>query len=85
MNNVDNFKNLLHTFGFIIPKDAEFYTVKEKDENYEKIGMKVGEYTHSCHVDTTDFYILLFFNEKTNNVYLKEYIGGLWDLKKVEI
>lgn len=42
--------------GIVIPNDAEFYQVVKDG----RIGMKVGAYTHSCHVDTSDFVVLLF-------------------------
>lgn len=46
----------LSSRGIMVPNDAEFYRVVKDD----RIGMKVGSYTHSCHIDTSDFVVLLF-------------------------
>lgn len=82
MINLDKFKILLDTFGYVIPKNAEFYLVQYHDENKNKIGMKVGGFTHSCHLGGTDFIILFFMDEKINNYHIKEY-SDLWDIEKI--
>lgn len=48
-------------FGYEIPKGAEFYKVSEhaSKRGHSCYGMKVGQYTHSCHIDTTDLTVLL--------------------------
>lgn len=46
----------LNSRGIIVPINSEFYRVVKDG----RIGMKVGAYTHSCHVDTSDFVVLLF-------------------------
>lgn len=51
-----DFKKELSSRGIIVPIGAEFYRVVKDG----RIGMKVGEYTHSCHIDTMDFVVLLF-------------------------
>ena len=43
--------------GYIINRETEFY---KTFDNLEMIGMKVGQYSHSCHVDSSDFVVLLF-------------------------
>lgn len=43
--------------GYIVNNEAEFY---KTFDNPERIGMKVGQYSHSCHVDSSDFVVLLF-------------------------
>lgn len=40
----------------------KFYITKDF-----KCGVKVGGYTHSCHVDTTDYIILLFEDVKVED------------------
>lgn len=66
-NDLEKFKRCLKSFGFIIPKDAEFYKTEKNG-----IGMKVGHYVHSCHVDTTDIYVLLHIDED-GKTKVKEY------------
>lgn len=53
---VSGLKKELRSRGFIIPTDAEFYIVGKTG----RVGMKVGGYTHSCHVETTDIVVLFF-------------------------
>ncbi len=58
----------LQSKGYVIPDKAEFY----KDRN-GNVGMKVGEYIHSCHVDTTDILILLIgINTENRDPYIRE-------------
>jgi hypothetical protein len=50
-----------HQYGYIIPKGAEFYKINAmaSKRGHTCYGMKVGEYTHSCHIDTTECVVLL--------------------------
>ncbi len=73
---LEKFKTTMHNFGFIIPKDAEFY--KNVDG---VVGMKVGGYTHNCHVESSDV-VILFHIDENNNHRLEEY-WGCWDLVKI--
>lgn len=47
-------------FGYTVPPGAKIWRVHprgdKKDGGY---GMEVGRYEHSCHIDTTDFIVLL--------------------------
>ncbi len=47
-------KNELILRGFIIPEKARFFQTK-----INGIGMLVGEYCHSCHVEGSNIQILL--------------------------
>jgi len=49
-------KKQLSSHGIVVPVGAEFYLVVKDG----RLGMKVGSYTHSCHIETSDFVILLF-------------------------
>lgn len=52
------------TRGFWFRGKKEFYKVKPNSYSGTtkngKIGQKIGEYLHSCHVDCTDYIVLLF-------------------------
>lgn len=74
---LEKFKHNLNTFGFLIPEFAEFYKVTENG----KIGMKVGGFTHSCHVESSDV-IILFHMDEDSNHFIQEY-WGCWDLEKI--
>lgn len=49
-------------FGYIVPKNAVFWKVMAPDDGFGGYGMEVGQYTHSCHIDTTDLKVLLVVN-----------------------
>jgi hypothetical protein len=55
-------------FGFEVPKGAEFYKISEfaTKRGHACYGMKVGAYVHSCHIDTTDFIVLLIVDGLDN-------------------
>lgn len=71
-------------WGFIVPKDAEFYKVSasapaHRDEvGHICFGMKVGEYTHSCHIDTMELTVLLIVDGRENWV---ESFADMWITK----
>jgi hypothetical protein len=78
MTKLQEFKRDLETFGYIVPENAEFYIVKTNDKNQGKIGMKVGNYSHSCHIEQTDFVILFFIDGYKS--FIKEY-SDLWEIE----
>lgn len=45
-------------FGYEVPKGAKIWKIAD-DNHAGAYGMEVGGYTHSCHIDTTDFKVLL--------------------------
>lgn len=59
--NLEKFKNDLQTRGYLIHNHEFYFHI-----HTSRIGMKVGEFTHSCHVDTTDFYVILFLDSQFN-------------------
>lgn len=47
-------------FGYTVPKGAKIWRVHPRGDNRDGgYGMEVGAYEHSCHIDTTDFKVLL--------------------------
>lgn len=46
--------------GYSIPSNSKFWRIQSGDYR-GCYGYQVGQYTHSCHIDTTDF-IVLFVN-----------------------
>ena len=45
-------------YGYIIPTTSKFWRIRS-GVHRGCYGYQVGRYTHSCHVDTTDFIVLL--------------------------
>ena len=60
----------LTRFGFYVPVNAKFF--RFDDKGVPSYGMKVGEYTHSCCIDTTDYIVLLVVKDK--QTYVKEIV-----------
>ncbi len=57
---LEQFKKNLNDYGFTIQKDAKFWEVHSVGPHNGMVGMEVGRYEHSCHVDTTEIVVLLF-------------------------
>ena len=57
-----------------------FWEVKASGPYNKMIGMEVGRYEHSCHVDTTEIIVLLFINNDGDAVHE---FSDLW-LKNIE-
>jgi len=75
MQTKQQFIKTLQAFGFQFNESNEYYLVSGKIGKKDgRIGVKVGEYVHSCHVDTTDILVLLFLNEDGN-----DYVEDVWD------
>ena len=54
-------KDNLKRYGFTISKNAKFWEVHMNSSPHKgMIGMEVGRYEHSCHIDTTDLIVLMF-------------------------
>lgn len=45
-------------YGYVIPTTSKFWRIRS-GQHRGCYGYQVGRYTHSCHVDTTDFIVLL--------------------------
>jgi len=65
-------------FGFQVPTGTNIWFI----ENEGFFGMEVGRYTHSCHVDTTDFIVLLVLGDTKNYV---ESFSDMWLSKKFTV
>lgn len=60
--------------GYEIPKDVKFFKIGTGDD-IGLYGMQVGSYVHSCHIDTTDFIVLLIINGCNTHV---DSFSDLW-------
>lgn len=75
MTPLETFKRDLTGYGYNIPKDVRFWKINT-GKHMGQIGMQVGQYSHSCHIETTDFVVLVFFkksDELVRNLKLKAY------------
>ena len=48
-------------FGYHTPKGSVFWRVRRGGEYSGMYGLEVGRYTHSCHIETSDFIVLLLY------------------------
>lgn len=63
-----NRKELIQEFesrGYYLQKGNKFWYYKDMNE----WGVQVGNYTHSCHIDTTDIIVLLFLDGRVDGIY----------------
>lgn len=58
-------------YGYQINTGDIFYKVI--DNGQEQWGWKVGQYTHSCHIDTTCFVVLMFIDQNSSYHSFKAY------------
>lgn len=58
-------------YGYQINTGDIFYQVIY--EGKEQWGWKVGQYTHSCPIDTTCFVVLMFINDDSSYTTFKAY------------
>lgn len=78
MEKLEDFKKELLRAGFIVPDSSDFYYNRELN----KFGLKVGEYFHSCHVDSTHIVVLLTnIHEKWDTVSSWGYLDGWREYK----
>lgn len=47
--------------GYVLKPGDKFWKITRSipQETHSKFGLEVGKFTHSCHIDTTDFIVLL--------------------------
>lgn len=63
-------------FGYTVPKGTKIWRVHPRGEKKEGgYGMEVGKYGHSCHIDTSDFIVLLVVSG--NDSYVESF-SDLW-------
>lgn len=65
---------LFSAFGYQVPNGARIWKLTDP-EHSGGYGMEVGSYVHSCHIDTTDFKVLLVVDGAFHGV---ESYGDLW-------
>jgi len=70
-------KSRLDTFGFLHNKNTKFWRVRSIGQFKNLIGMEIGRFIHSCHIDSTDF-IVLFFIKNYNNKNEIGYFSDNW-------
>lgn len=58
-------------FGWCIKNGDKFWKTKKG------WGWQVGEYSHSCHIDTTDFVVVMLIDDKTYQSSVEEF-DSLW-------
>lgn len=67
VNNLPEIKKLLiqryADFGYFTKPGDVFWRI-EAGENEGLYGLQVGQYQHSCHIDTTDIIVVLVKSEK---------------------
>lgn len=64
---------LFYHFGYEIPPRTKFYKIYAPGKSMGAYGMKVGEFVHSCHIDTTDLIVLLVIDEKKTDHYVEDF------------
>jgi len=62
---------LYEGFGYEIKPGMKFWKIGGLGRGRGLYGLQVGQYTHSCHIDTTDLIVLLVV-DGTNN-YVESY------------
>lgn len=64
MDAKEKFIKELQDRGFNFDNKNIYYKVIPKDEFKDNnlIGVKVGAFTHSCHIETMDFIVLMFLD-----------------------
>lgn len=65
---------MFYKWGYIVPKGAKIWRLRDLDHE-GAYGMEVGGYEHSCHVDSTDFKVLLVVDGDFHGV---ESYGDMW-------
>ena len=68
--------NMFTHFGYEVPVGAKIWRVAPRGDKQEGgYGMEVGGYVHSCHIDTTNFKVLLVVS---GNDHYFESLGDPW-------
>lgn len=61
---LDSFRRM----GYICPAGAAFWRIKSVKDGYTGLyGMQIGRYSHSCHIDSTDFIVLLIMHGNSDS------------------
>ncbi len=62
-------------FGYEILDDAKFWKVMASGKGLGGYGMEIGRYNHSCHIDDTEFIVLLVVNGRE---HFTESYADIW-------
>jgi acyl-CoA reductase-like NAD-dependent aldehyde dehydrogenase len=68
-------KSLYEHFGYQIPDGSKFWKIGGLEKGRGQYGLQVGQYTHSCHIDTLEIIVLLVLDGNDN--YVESY-ADLW-------
>jgi len=69
------FIKLLNSYGYQFDNTNEYYINNNcGSENNGRIGVKVGKFSHSCHVGDSDILVLLFIKENGETT-----VEEVWD------
>ena len=66
-----------HHFGYQIPKKGKFWKVNAPGRGFGGYGLEIGRYEHSCHIEDSEFIVLLVvngseqFTESYSDLWLK--------------
>jgi len=75
------FIKLLNSYGYQFDNTNEYYINNNcGSENNGRIGVKVGKFSHSCHVESSDIFVLLFIKE--NGETKVEEVWDIWASKE---
>jgi len=55
--NIEKFKESLNSMGYSVT-NPEYYKIT-RGPHEDKVGVKVGSYLHSCHIESSDIIVLL--------------------------
>lgn len=71
--------SLYNGFGYYPKKGDKFWRIRSKGKGFGMYGWQVGEYEHTCHIDTTTIIVLYVIEPKTNG-YGDSYVSDHADL-----
>ncbi len=70
--------NLYRGYGYCPKSGDKFWRIMAKGKGHGMYGLQVGEYTHSCHVDTLDVKVLVVIEPNAGgDSYVADY-ADLW-------
>ena len=68
---------LLNHYGYQFDNSNEYFINNDyRNKNRDKVGVKVGEFFHSCHIEDTTIFVLLFI-DKNGKTEIEE-VCDIW-------
>lgn len=64
-----------HHFGYQIPDEGKFWKVNAPGRGFGGYGLEIGRYEHSCHIEDSEFIVLLVVN---GSEHFTESYSDLW-------